>query len=376
MEAEGRLFAALDGKQLETPPSISISLDPNVVNQALGKKPSRLMDLLDSPMGSSVVDRHSDLFNRFCDQALFLMSNTCIHANYEMGFDAVWFVFWRMKIRDHAHLYDMFGRRMDIVDDGYGNAYLMYGEGLIKSPDEWRVWPRPDIAEYARATARMYRLLRAIWRRRIAVIPFIGPGPWENSWQPMGFAPFVKLLRRDPAFVREVVGYFTALMVASVDACCSAGARVITIGEDLAYKSGPMLSPDTLEKFYGESYRQITATAHRHGAKIAIHCCGNTEDLLERFVEWGFDGAHAFEPSAGNDLARARQKVGDRLCMIGNIDVTETLVSGTREEVEAEVAAAIRDSRGGGFILTPAHTHAGMSVERIKWMLEAGRRTG
>ncbi len=374
MEAEGRLFAALDGKQLETPPSISMSIDPNIVNQALGKEPSRLLDLLKSRYGSSLVDRYKRLFNRFYDQGMFLFYNTCIRANYEMGFDAVWFTFWRMSLRDHAHLQDAFGRRMDIVDDGYGNAYLMYGEGLIKTPDEWRAWPRPDIAEYALATARMYRMLRAIWRRRIAVIPFIAPGPWENSWQPMGFAPFVTLLRRDPAFVREVVGYFTALIVASVDACCAAGARVITIGEDLAYKSGPMLSPDMLEKFYGESYRQITATAHRHGAKIAIHCCGNTEDLIERFVEWGFDGAHAFEPSAGNDLARARRKVGDRLCIIGNIDITETLVSGTREEVEAEVAAAIRDSRGGGFILTPAHTHAGMSVERIKWMLEAPRR--
>lgn len=65
--------------------------------------------------------------------------------------------------------------------------------------------------------------------------------------------------------------------------------------------------------------------------------------------------------------------MGDRPCIIGNIDVTETLVSGTREEVEAEVTAAIRDSRGGGFILTPAHTHADMSVERIKWMLGAPR---
>lgn len=93
MEAEERLFAALDGKQLEIPPSISISLDPNIVNQALGKKPSRLLDLLESRYGSSLVDRHKGLFNRFCDQGIFLFANTYIRANYEMGFDAVWFVF-------------------------------------------------------------------------------------------------------------------------------------------------------------------------------------------------------------------------------------------------------------------------------------------
>ena len=376
MDAEDRLYAALDGQQLDVPPTISMAVDPNIVNQALGNKPSKLLEFLNSGPGSRLVDRHHGLFNRFYDQAMFLFYGNYIRANYQMGFDAVWFTFWRMQLCDHTYLQDAFGRRMNIVDDGFGNAYAMYSDGLITTPEEWRAWPRPNIAEYAMATARMYRVLRAMWRRKIAVIPFIGPGPWENSWQPMGFTRYVTLLRRDPAFAREAIGYYTALIVASVDACCAAGARVLTMGEDLAYKSGPMLSPEMLEKFYGESYRQITATAHRHGAKMAIHCCGNTRDLVEKFVEWGFDGAHAFEPSAGNDLAEAREKVGDRLCIIGNIDVTRTLVTGTREEVEAEVAAAIRDSRGGGFILTPAHSHSDLSVERIKWMLEAGRRQG
>jgi uroporphyrinogen decarboxylase len=75
-----------------------------------------------------------------------------------------------------------------------------------------------------------------------------------------------------------------------------------------------------------------------------------------------------------NDLAEARRKVGDKLCLIGNIDVTHTLVDGTKEEVEGAVRKAIEDSRGGGFILAPAHSHASISAKNVRWMLEAGRR--
>ena len=373
MDHEERLFVAMSGGTPDRTPSISMSLDPNITNQALGRKPSRILEFLASDRGSRFVDKHADGINRFFDPALFFFFNEGAKANAAMGFDGLWFGFWQMGLKDHAHLKDAFGRLNEIVDDGFGNAYFMYKDGLIDGPDEWRAWPHPSIARYATAGAWMYRALSAIWGKRIAIVPFVGPGLWENSWQPMGFTKFVTLMRRDPAFVHEAVGYYTALSVASVDAFCRAGARVLTLGEDLAYKSGPMLSPEMLEKFYGGGYRQITAAAHRHGAKIAIHCCGNTTDLLEKFIEWGFDGAHAFEPSAGNTLAAAREKVGDRLCLIGNIDITHTLVDGTREEVEEETRAAIRDARGGGYILSPAHTHPAMSATNIKWMLETAR---
>ncbi|MHB8894734.1 MAG: uroporphyrinogen decarboxylase family protein [Candidatus Geothermincolia bacterium] len=376
MNNEERLFIALSGGTPDRTPSISMSLDPNITNQALGHKPAKLLELLASDRGSRFVDKHASTINRFFGPAEFAFYNQCAKANCEIGFDALWFGYWPMGFRDHSQLEDVFGRLDDIVDDGFGNAYFMYRDGLLGSADEWRAWKRPTIARFATTAARMYWLLKAIWGNRIAMVPFVGPGLWENSWQPMGFTRFVTLMRRDPDFVREAVGYYTALCVACVDAYCAAGARVLGFGEDLAYKSGSMISPEMLEKFYGDGYRQITSTAHRYGAKIAIHCCGNTEDLLEKFIDWGFDGAHALEPSAGNTIAAAREKVGDRLCLIGNIDITHTLVDATREEVEAETLAAIRDAAGGGFILSPAHTHPAMQVRNLKWMIEAARTAG
>ena len=374
MDPEERLFAALSGGRRDRIPTFSLMMDPNISNQVLGRKPNGLLDFLSNDRGSRFVDRHARTLDRFIDPALFFFFNDAARVNHLMGFDGLWFGYQRLALRDHAQLEDAFGRLYDIVDDGYGNAYFMYRDGLLKTKEDWRAWPHPGIAEYAVRGLRIFRLLRAIWRKKIALIPFIGPGLWENSWQPMGFTTFVSLMRRDPAFVREMIDYHTALSVSVADAYCRAGASVLAYGDDLAYKAAPMLAPAKLEELYGDGLRAITETVHRHGARIYIHCCGNTNDLVEKFVEWGFDGAHAFEPTADNDLAVARAKVGDSLCLVGNIDVAHVLVDATRDEVEEAVRKAVEDSSGGGFILAPTHTHASIDVRNVRWMLEAARK--
>jgi len=376
LDPEERLFTAMSGGKPDRVPTFSLIMDPNVENQVLGSKPAGVLDFLNSDRGSRHVDRRADAINRLFNPAIFFFGYQGARANHAMGFDGLWSSYWRLKILNHKELGDVFGRLFDIVDDGYGNAYFMYRDGQIKSAEEWRAWPHPSIAQYASTSLRIYKLLRKIWNKRIAMIPVVAPGLWENSWQPMGFTRFIALMRKDPDFAREVIGYNANLLATTADAYASAGARVIGVGDDLAYKSGPMLSPGMLEDFYGEGYRRITEAAHRHGSKIFLHCCGNTNELVEKFVEWGFDGAHAFEPTAGNDLAEARRKVGDKLCLIGNIDITHILVDARKEEVEEAVRKAIEDSAGGGFILAPTHTHPSLNVQNVRWMIEAAKRFG
>ena len=374
MDPEERLYAALGGEKTDAVPTLSPLADPNLTNQVLGSRSLPLLWYLNTDHGARFVDRHHRGINRFFNPAMYVFANATVNTNKVLGFDGTWMGYWRLGLRNSHELEEAFGRLFDIVDDGYGNAYMMYRDGLIESPEAWRAYPRPAIAEYARSSARLFKFLNRCYNGKIAIVAFIGPGVWENSWQPMGFTRFITQLRKAPAFAREVIAYFTAISVATVDACARAGARVMGFGEDLAYRSGSMLSPKMLDEFFGDSYRQITATAHRHGARIYIHCCGNSYELLDRFVEWGFDGAHAFEPTAGNDLAAAREKVGDRLCLVGNIDISHVLIDGTREEVESAVEKAVSDSGGGGFILAPTHSSADISIRNVRWMLEAAGR--
>ena len=88
-----------------------------------------------------------------------------------------------------------------------------------------------------------------------------------------------------------------------------------------------------MEELYGDSFRRITETAHALGMKIVVHTDGNVYPLLDWFADCGFDGVHALEPTAGVELAKAKEMVGDRMCLLGNMDITHILVDATREEV-------------------------------------------
>jgi uroporphyrinogen decarboxylase len=132
-----------------------------------------------------------------------------------------------------------------------------------------------------------------------------------------------------------------------------------------------------LEELFGDSYRQITETAHALDMQILMHSCGNVQSLLEWFADCGFDAVHPLEPTAGIELARAKELVGDRMCLVGNLDVTHILVDAGREEVFATVRKAIKDAvHGGGYILGPDHSHPDISVERLRWMVEAVEEYG
>ena len=138
-----------------------------------------------------------------------------------------------------------------------------------------------------------------------------------------------------------------------------------------------MLSPVMLEDLFGDSYRRIAEAAHDGGCRIMFHTCGNVLDLLTMIADWGYDGVHALEPTAGVTLAEARRRVGDRLCLCGNVDITHTLV-GRDEGRGLRRGAGLHPRRGAGRGLhTRRHQHpAVVSARNLGWMVEAAREYG
>jgi len=108
-----------------------------------------------------------------------------------------------------------------------------------------------------------------------------------------------------------------------------------------------------------------------------MHTCGNVYALLDWLADCGFDGVHGLEPTAGVELAKAKEAIGDRLCLVGNIDVTHILMDASKEEVFEAVRVAIGDAAaGGGYIVAQTNTHPKISVQRLEWMLEAVEQYG
>jgi uroporphyrinogen decarboxylase len=300
-------------------------------------------------------------------------------AAVEMGFDSAWLTYapvWRYD--DSRNMHDINGRRLKVTFDGKGNLGTpMYMGGLITGPDDWRAWPKEDLLRLPEQSNRFYSRVQKDLGDRIFIFGVFVDGIFGYTWECMGFERFVVAVRKERGFIDRMITFYTDLYCMMIEAMADAGLPGVIYGDDLAYRSGPMLNPRQFESLYGESFRRITDTAHRVGMKIVIHSCGNVYKLLDWFVDCGFDGVHALEPTAGVELAKAREMVGSRLCLLGNMDVTHILVDASREEVFEAVRQSIDDAgRGGGYIVAPTNSHHGMSVQRLLWMREAVEEFG
>ena len=91
------------------------------------------------------------------------------------------------------------------------------------------------------------------------------------------------------------------------------------------------------------------------------------------YPDTGIDALH-LAPEI--DIGEAKRRVGDRLCLIGNMHQLQTLLHGTPEDVVAEVRDRIEVlGAGGGYILAPAHMlQADTSPENIVAMFDTARR--
>ena len=82
------------------------------------------------------------------------------------------------------------------------------------------------------------------------------------------------------------------------------------------------------------------------------------------------------EPIAGMDIGKIKQKYGNRICVVGNVDCGQLLPFGKKEKVEEAVKETIaKASREGGYILTSSNSiHPAVNPTNYRTMLSAARR--
>ena len=78
------------------------------------------------------------------------------------------------------------------------------------------------------------------------------------------------------------------------------------------------------------------------------------------------------------DIAAVKRQYGDRLALLGNLDLGYTMTRGTPAEVRQAVRELMRDvAPGGGYLLGSANSITNyVPLENFRAMLAAGREFG
>lgn len=149
------------------------------------------------------------------------------------------------------------------------------------------------------------------------------------------------------------------------------GVDAIMWGQDFAYNAGPLISPSLFRKMILPSIQSRVANVKNNfNIPVIKHCCGNTLDLSEMFMEAGYDCYQSLQKSAGMHVPKLRENYGSKMCLWGGIDVA-TLLAGTKEDIIAETKEAIEFAKEGGMILGSSHSIAtGCKYDNFMVMLD------
>ncbi len=177
----------------------------------------------------------------------------------------------------------------------------------------------------------------------------------------------------NPLLAHEVIELSCEFAVVLARRAVRAGADIVMLGDDVAYNSGPMMSPKTYEQFILPRLARVVQAVKEEGAFCVKHSDGNLWSLLDMIVGTGVDAINPMEPVAGMDIGEVKKKYGDRVCLIGNIDCGELLSERTTAEVVETVKETIRKAGpNGGYILMSSNTiHSSVKPENYKAMIEA-----
>lgn len=138
-----------------------------------------------------------------------------------------------------------------------------------------------------------------------------------------------------------------------------------------------MFSPDFLRKEFIPRAKKLIDTWHKYNIKCIFHSDGDYRTIIDDLILAGYDGIHSMEPLAGWNMGEVKEKYPN-LVLVGNIDISQLLPNGTREEViEATKKAIDNAANGGGYILsTCSEIHNGCKLENVITMIETAWEYG
>jgi uroporphyrinogen decarboxylase len=380
MNNRERVFAALNLEAPDRIPTHVIYLDANNVDNIMGKPDQSDFEMV-AELQQEYPEDWIEQLNQTIEQLEVSIFSRMVESVLKIGLDTTQVGIVPVEFINDHEMKDIFGRIWEALNNA-GNVNPYYKYGTVDSVDKW-AYIKQDIEDratekYCRMAKKFFRRINKKFKERTVILVTNDlAGIFESSWQGLGMEYFTNQLYTNRDFIREVFETYTEFTYAWYNSFMDAGAEIFVESGDLAFKTGPFMSPKLFDELLLPCYRRLTELVHERGGKIILHSDGNITPLLDFIVNCGFDGLHSLEPTAGVDLAVVKKKVGDKLCLLGNIDTGQVLTKGTQAEVEAAVKYAIKTAGPrGGYIVSAANMHPAIQVQNLKWMVEAAHKYG
>lgn len=200
---------------------------------------------------------------------------------------------------------------------------------------------------------------------------------WQDSHLASGFNNFMTKIYKDREFVKKLIAFFAKYYVWEALEVSRYPLAFYYFADNIAYNSGPFTRPEVFKELWLPWVKKIIEPFRSKEIPIVFNSDGLIDWILPEIVNLGFCAVNPLE-TPPNDIYAIKKEYGDKLCLIGNIDLAGSLGFGTSTEVMEDVRKHIRRlAPGGGYVVASSHD-IGEQVpeENFVAMVEATHRYG
>lgn len=136
----------------------------------------------------------------------------------------------------------------------------------------------------------------------------------------------------------KVLDSFFRLTLHHVKAWAKTSIKVFICHDDMVWSEGAFMHPDFYRRVIFPRYRELWAVLKKAGKKVLFCSDGRLIEFIDDIAQAGADG-FIFEPM--NPLEPIIEKYGQTHVIIGSKVDCRTLTFGTKEQIQAEIDAAL-----------------------------------
>ncbi len=284
----------------------------------------------------------------------------------ELGYDAI-YAGWESS-------FNLLAEAMGCVMRFPEDSVPQVAEHVVKTPSDLDRIKIPDPHKSGRLPIhmKMLTLLKEEVKDQVPLFAYT-PGPFTLAGQLGGINPLMMATIQDPEYVHAITDITLQASIRYALANIEAGADVIITADPTA--SGSLISPTTFENFAAPRISKIVSAVTKAGAIASLHICGKTTPILDQMAA---TGVKVVELDHLVNLTEAKQRIGEQVILMGNLDPTELLLSGTPKQVEATAKACIEGvGADGQYILSSGcEIPPQAPLDNIRAMVTAAQKYG
>ncbi|MBU7004456.1 MAG: hypothetical protein HXS50_02730 [Theionarchaea archaeon] len=248
------------------------------------------------------------------------------------------------------------GFQEDWKDGWMGFATRVFMDFPVKTPDDFEKIKKRYNAEDPSRYPDIWRNIARDFEDRDYPVSLTIRGPFWWTRDMTGLKKIVTGIYREPEFIKELMNFCAEFQIKVLErALGDVEVDSVTLNEDMGYKNGPMIGPDSVMEFMGESYKMISDFFRDNGVKvILVDSDGYCEPLIPVWQKLGINGITPNEVMAGMDVAKLGKKF-PKLVLMGGLD--KTRLARGKEAIDKEVLYKVPPLlERGGYI--PGVDHA------------------